>query len=127
MAHALEVRSPFLDHELVEFAAAIAPGVRMRGFDLKRVLKRAVAGLLPEEIVNRRKRGFGVPLDRWFREDLAPYVTSTLGAPDARVRAHLRGAGVDDLLAEHASGRVDHGHRLWTLLTLEVFLRRQGW
>jgi asparagine synthase (glutamine-hydrolysing) len=127
MAHALEVRSPFLDHELVEFAAAIAPGVRMRGFDLKRVLKRAVAGLLPEEIVNRRKRGFGVPLDRWFREDLAPYVTGTLGAPDARVRAHLRGAGVDDLLAEHASGRVDHGHRLWTLLTLEVFLRRQGW
>ena len=127
MAHALEVRSPFLDHELVEFAAAIAPAVRLRRFDLKRVLKRAVADLLPPEIVERRKKGFGVPVDRWFREDLATYVASTLGAPDARVRGHFDAFGLDRLLAEHARGSADHGQRLWTLLTLEVFLRRQGW
>jgi len=127
MAHALEVRSPFLDHALVEFAAAIAPNVHLRRFDLKRVLKRAVADLLPAEIIERRKKGFGVPLDRWFREDLAPYVSSTLGAADAPIRRHLDGDGVDQLLAEHARGTVDHGQRLWTLLTLDVFLRRQGW
>ncbi len=67
MAHSLEVRSPFLDTALVEFAARLPPSLKARGLSLKRVLKRSVADLLPPEILNRRKRGFGVPLDRWFR------------------------------------------------------------
>jgi asparagine synthase (glutamine-hydrolysing) len=127
MAVGLEVRAPFLDHRLVEYALRLPPATKMRGMDLKRVLKRAVADLLPEEILQRPKKGFGVPLARWFRDDLAAYVGSTLGQPDARVRAHLRGPAVDRLLQEHASGRLDRGHALWTLLTLEVFLRSRGW
>src|SRR5207248_8451364 len=70
MAHALEVRSPFLDTDLVEFASRLAPSLKVRGMALKRVLRRAVADLLPKEVLTRRKHGFGVPLDRWFREEL---------------------------------------------------------
>ena len=126
MAHGLEVRSPFLDTQLVEFASRLAPSLKVRGLSLKRVLKRAVSDLLPKEILSRPKRGFGVPLDRWFREDLAQYTQSMLGS-GARVRGHLNGAALDDLLAEHEKGAARHGHALWTLLTLELFLRRHGW
>jgi asparagine synthase (glutamine-hydrolysing) len=127
MAHGLEVRCPFLDTELIEYAAQLPPQLKARGMTLKRVLKAAVKDLLPEEIISRPKRGFGVPLDRWFREDLKAYVDSTLGADDARVKEHLSPAAVDRILAEHASRERNHGHALWTLLTLEVFLRREGW
>jgi asparagine synthase (glutamine-hydrolysing) len=126
MAHALEVRSPFLDTELLEFVARLPPSLKARGLSLKRVLKHAVADLLPPELLERSKRGFGVPLDRWFREDLQAYTESMLGA-HARVREHLQGDALDALLAEHRSGQASHGHALWTLLTLEVFLRERGW
>ncbi|MGI8873780.1 MAG: asparagine synthase (glutamine-hydrolyzing) [Egibacteraceae bacterium] len=127
MAHGLEVRSPFLDADLIALACRLPPRLKIRGLTLKRVLKAAVGDLLPPEIVNRPKRGFGVPLDRWFRADLRNYVAATLGAPDARVKHHLDPEAVDRLIAEHGSGAGNHGHALWTLLTLEVFLRREGW
>lgn len=127
MAHGLEVRAPFLDHELVEFALRLPPRTKMRGLSLKRCLKQAVAELLPPGHFDRAKRGFGVPLDRWFREDLAPYVDATLRARDARLRSHVDGRVLDRLLDEHARGTRQHGHALWTLLTLEVFLRKQQW
>ena len=127
MAHALEVRSPFLDSELVDYVTKLPAHFKLRGFDRKRILKAAVADLLPSQIIRRRKRGFGVPLDRWFREDLASYVTAMLGSPQARVRDHLVPAVIDRILAEHSSRAADHGQALWLLLTLEVFLRREGW
>jgi asparagine synthase (glutamine-hydrolysing) len=127
MAHGLEVRSPFLDTRLLALATRLHPQLKLRGIRLKRVLKAAVSDLVPEEILNRPKRGFGVPLDRWFREDLREYVASTLGANDSRVKAHLEAAAVDHIIAEHDSRVRNHGHALWTLLTLEVFLRREGW
>jgi asparagine synthase (glutamine-hydrolysing) len=126
MAHGLEVRSPFLDRELVEFAAKLPPGLKARGLSLKRVLKHSVAELLPAEILKRRKRGFGIPLDRWFREDLASYTASMLGE-GARVRGHVRPDALDAMLHEHRDGVASHGHALWTLLTLEIFLRKQDW
>jgi asparagine synthase (glutamine-hydrolysing) len=127
MAHSLEVRSPFLDTEFVALATRLRPGLKLRGIKLKRVLKAAVSDLVPEDILNRPKRGFGVPLDRWFREDLRTYVGATLGAADSRVKAHLHAGTVDRILTEHDSRERNHGHALWTLLTLEVFLRREGW
>jgi asparagine synthase (glutamine-hydrolysing) len=127
MAHALEVRSPFLDTDLMTYARGLPPSYKLRGFNRKRVLKAAVADLLPREILNRRKRGFGVPLDRWFREDLSKYVGGMLGSPNARVRGHIAPRVIDQVLADHASGARDNGQALWMLLTLEVFLRREGW
>jgi len=125
MAHGLEVRSPFLDAELLAFTSRLHPRLKARGFSLKRVLRAAVPDLVPAEIMSRPKRGFGVPLDRWFREDLRLYLAATMGSPDARVKRHLVPEAIDKLLAEHDSGARNHGHALWTLLTLEVFLRRE--
>jgi asparagine synthase (glutamine-hydrolysing) len=127
MAHALEVRSPFLDHELVELALRLPRELRIHGFTRKRVLRAATADLVPAELRRRRKRGFGVPLARWFRSDLSALLDGSLGAADARVRGLLAGDAVDALIREHRRGGADHGHALWTLLTLETFLRREGW
>ena len=127
MAHALELRSPLLDVELLEFASLLPPRLKARGMSLKRVLRAAVADIVPQEILQRPKRGFGVPLDRWFREDLRSYVGSTLGARDARVKEHLVPDAVDRMIGEHDARVRDHGEALWTLLSLEVFLRREGW
>lgn len=127
MAHGLEVRSPFLDIELARYAIQLPPRLKVGPMSLKRALKHGLRDDLPPEILRRRKRGFGVPLDRWFRKDLRGYAESMLGAPAARIRRHLRGEAVDALLAEHAAGGRQRGGALWTLLTLEVFLRRESW
>ena len=126
MAHGLEVRSPFLDIALASYAIQLPPKLKIGGLSLKRALKYALRQDLPREILRRRKHGFGVPLDRWFREDLSSYIDHMLGSPDARIRRYLRGEAVDALLAAHSSGH-RRGGALWTLLTLEVFLRREGW
>ncbi len=127
MAHGLEVRSPFLDRDLIEFAVRIPTQMKVSGPRLKHILKRAVGDLLPARLLHRRKRGFGVPIAAWFRSDLAAYVDSMLGTPHARVKQHLVGGEVDNLIRIHRSGSRDHGQLLWALLTLEVFLRREGW
>lgn len=127
MAHGLEVRSPLLDRDLLDLAFRLPPRTKVRGLSLKRVLKEAVRDLLPPEILARGKRGFSVPVDRWFREDLRPYVEAHLGARDARVRHHMSGGALDGLLTQHFSGARSRGGALWALLTLEVFLRREGW
>jgi asparagine synthase (glutamine-hydrolysing) len=127
MAHALEVRSPFLDRELIEFAARLPGRLHVRGFSLKRVLRAAVADLLPAAIIGRRKRGFGVPLDRWFRTELASYVEGRLCSSETRLREHVDATALEEIVARHRAGAEDNGHALWTLLTLEVFLRAQGW
>lgn len=127
MAHGLEVRSPFLDRELVEHALMLPDRFKVRGISLKRALKAAVADLLPPEILQRPKHGFGVPLDRWFRDELRGMLSWRIGSSSAAVRRYLDPGALDALVAEHLSGRADHGHALWTLLTLEVFLEREGW
>jgi asparagine synthase (glutamine-hydrolysing) len=126
MAHGLEVRSPFLDTDLIEFSTRLPSTLKARGPALKRVLKRALSDLLPKDILSRPKHGFGMPLDRWFREDLGAYTQSMLG-PGARLRNYLNGDALDGLLVEHQGRASNHGHALWTLLTLELFLRRHGW
>ena len=96
------------------------------GLSRKRVLKAAVADLLPREILDRRKHGFGLPLGRWFAADLAPWVDSLLCSSQSRVRSHLQAEAVDAYVADHQRSRA-HGHGIWALLTLELFLRREGW
>lgn len=126
MAHGLEVRAPLLDVELLEFTSGLPPAFKATFRGRKRVLKRAVADLLPDGLLNRRKRGFGLPLDRWLRTDLRATLESGLGQDQARVRKYLDGDALDELLAAHDGGE-SHGNALWTLLTLESFLRREGW
>jgi asparagine synthase (glutamine-hydrolysing) len=127
MAHGLEVRSPLLDRRLLEYVVRVPPAEHLRGRGLKLLLKRAVADLLPPEILSRPKRGFGVPLDRWFREDLAPETALRLTSRHARLAAYVHQPVVSRLVDEHQRGRAAHGQRLWSLLMLERFLEREGW
>lgn len=127
MAHGLEVRSPLLDVELLELAFRLPSHLKVQGFKLKRVLAAAFAKDLPPALIGRRKRGFALPLDAWFRGELRPLLVAQLGAPHSRVKKHLHPGFVDELLAAHDSGRRNHGQALWLLLTLELFLRRERW
>jgi asparagine synthase (glutamine-hydrolysing) len=123
MAHGLEARSPMLDRALIEYVATLPDGLKRRGGRGKIVLKKAVADMLPPGIVTRRKHGFGVPLGEWFRGELKPLVESLL-LDRPRVARWLRPDALKALFAEHLSGRSDRGHQLWTLLTLELWLRK---
>jgi asparagine synthase (glutamine-hydrolysing) len=123
MAHGLEARSPLLDRALFEYVAGLPDGFKRRGAQGKVVLKEAVRDLLPAPILSRRKQGFGVPLGAWFRGELRPMVEDTL-RDSPRLGRRLRTQAVHAIIDEHVSNRVDHGHHLWTLLTLELWLRK---
>jgi asparagine synthase (glutamine-hydrolysing) len=123
MAHGLEARSPLLDRPLAEYAATLPDTLKRRGRRGKLVLKQAVRDLLPEDVLRRPKHGFGVPLGEWFRGPLRPLLQDVLGR-GARLRARLRPEALDGLVEAHLAGRADRGHVLWTLLTLELWLRK---
>ena len=123
MAHGLEARSPFLDTDLATFAASLPDHYKWKGRSGKRLLKSLLAPSLPPGFLDRPKQGFGVPLDRWFRTDLREFVGDLL-SPGARVRHHLEGQEIDRLRDDHLSARADNGPRLWTLATLELWLRK---
>jgi asparagine synthase (glutamine-hydrolysing) len=121
MAHALEARSPFLDHEFMEFAAAIPFNLKVRGRVKKYILKRALAGLLPDQILHRPKMGFGVPIDHWLRHELRDMAYDTLLSPRAIGRGYFRRDSLRRLLDEHAQRKAAWHYLLWTLLMLELW------
>lgn len=123
MAVSLEARSPFLDHRVVEFAAALPTRWKLRGGEGKRILRDACADLLPGEILRRGKRGFGVPISRWFRTDLRGYLREILLDPSSLGRGYFDPARVRELVDHHQRGFRDHSYRLWALLALELWHR----
>lgn len=124
MANSLEARSPLLDHHLVEFAARIPSSLklRLRGFHTKRILKNAVRGVVPDEIIDRPKHGFAAPIGRWFRTDLSDYVRDVV-LTDRPRESYFDVKLVRRLLDEHQSGKRDHAHQIWALLTFELWHR----
>jgi asparagine synthase (glutamine-hydrolysing) len=121
MAHSLEARSPFLDHTLVEYLAAFPSNLKIRGRQLKYILRRAAADYLPKPIVRREKQGFMFPIAYWFQHELRGFIGRFL-LDSYFVRAGLfKRETVLSLLAEHQSNRVDHHVRLWMLLNLELW------
>jgi len=121
MAHSLEGRSPFLDHELAEFVARLPIRLKLRGLDSKHVLKCALRHHLPRSILHRAKQGFGIPIGHWFRHDLRTVAYAVLLDPPSLRRGILDGQAVRALLDEHVSGKVNHGYRIWQLLFLELW------
>jgi len=126
MAHGLECRAPILDYRVVEFAAALPVKLKYRFGCGKRLLREAFGDLLPREVFTRRKMGFGVPLDSWFRRELKPLGDDLLLSPGARCRAFFRPEAVAGLWNDHQSGRYDTSNRLWALVMLEAWLREWG-
>jgi asparagine synthase (glutamine-hydrolysing) len=123
MAHSLETRCPLLDYRVVELAAAWPASLKYRRGRGKRVLEQAFGDLLPREVFTRRKMGFGVPLGIWLRSELSSLTEELLGEDAVSRRGWFRPEAVRRLIAEHRSGRLDHGARLWALLVLEQWCR----
>lgn len=123
MAASIESRVPYLDHELVEFAAALPPRAKLRGWRTKVVLRDALRTLVPEEIITRRKMGFPVPIGRWLRSEHWPLVEEFVMGPRARARGLFDPSYVRRLAIEHRDGLANHGDRLWLLINLEMWQR----
>ncbi len=122
MANSLEVRAPFLDRCLVEYALQLPTSLMIRGTRRKWVLRKAFADTLPPENLARRKQGFGVPIGRWLRQELRPLLGDVVLSTAALQRGYLRPDAIRGLVDEHLDG-VDHSHRLWSLLMLELWHR----
>ncbi len=122
MANSLEARSPFLDHKVMEFAARLPAGLKVKGRSLKYLLKKFAGRLLPADTLRRRKQGFGVPVGEWMRGVLRPLVEDTVLSPRAAGRGYFRADAVARLCREHFAGR-DHSFQLWALLWLELWHR----
>lgn len=123
MAHSLECRAPFLDHHVVELAAAMPLRLKLRGGRGKRILLETFGGLLPKRVQRRRKMGFGVPLDHWFRHELKDFTREVLLDPATLGRGYFRPEAVTRLVDDHQAGVFDHSYRLWSLLFFELWHR----
>ncbi|HVM69432.1 MAG TPA: asparagine synthase (glutamine-hydrolyzing) [Gaiellaceae bacterium] len=123
MAASLELRAPLLDHEVVELGLSLPDRLKASRTRGKLALRRAFAAELPPQVLDAPKRGFGVPIARWLREDLRELARDALLDDAARARGWFRPGAVERLLREHADGVVDHGARLWALLMLELWQR----
>lgn len=124
MLHSLEVRAPYLDHELVEFACSLSPGLKLKGLTAKYILKEAARGLLPEKIIHRPKKGFGVPIAKWIKSDLKEMFQETLSEETISREGLFNPKFVGRLLAEHLSRRKDHRKLLWTLFVFESWRQK---
>lgn len=120
MAHSLEVRAPLLDYRVVEFAASLPSRLKIRRGTQKLILKKAVSNHLPATIINRRKHGFTVPLDRWFRKELAPLVRERLLESDS-LGEFFSLNSIDELWNEQKSQKSNHGTLLWSLLSFSLW------
>ena len=120
MAASLEVRSPLLDQEIVNFAASLPISLKIKGFKTKYIFKKVMEKYLPQEIVHRKKKGFGIPLSRWFANELYGKTKELFQTPDQffNTNALLK------LLEEHRQKKYDHRKKLFTVLALKLWLRK---
>jgi asparagine synthase (glutamine-hydrolysing) len=124
MATSLEVRSPFLDPEVIEFALRLPASIRLRGRTGKYVLRQLMTGRLPDEILTRQKVGFGVPLNQWLRESQRELVIDYLSPSRLRAQNLLDAEAVAGIVDEHLTGRADRGHQVWLLLLFQLWHER---
>ena len=126
MASSIELRVPFLDHRVVECAAAIPSKYKIRGAETKRVLRRAIHGRLPASVLNRRKVGFPTPLSIMFRGELFDYAHDLLLSERARARGYFSPERVRNLLYDHRARRASNERQIWQLVVLEEWHRQFG-
>ncbi|QQS40081.1 MAG: asparagine synthase (glutamine-hydrolyzing) [Acidobacteriota bacterium] len=122
MAVSLEVRAPFLDHKVAEFSASLPAEYKLKGRTSKYILKKAVKGLLPDEIISRPKKGFGIPVAEWLKGRLNPLLRELLSEERLKTQGIFEPAYVSRLIAEHESGQANHYKQLWTLLVFQLWI-----
>ena len=121
MAWSLEARVPFLDTVVTNFALSLPARHKVRGLEKKRLLRKAVAPLLPRQVVHGRKRGFSIPAAAWLRNELEGFARETLAPETLRRQGYLRPEAVTAILDEHVSGREDRSRQLWGLLAFTLW------
>ncbi len=124
MANSLEARSPFLDHHLMEFAASLPAGYKVRGLVKKYILKKAIDKIIPRENIYRRKMGFGVPIGGWFRTEMKDFLRENLLSEKSMGRGYFKPEIIRNIVDEHVEGRADWAYKLWALLMLELWHKR---
>ncbi len=122
MAHSLEARSPLLDHELLELTARMPSSLKLKGFKRKHVFKEMLRGLVPDETLDRKKSGFRLPLDRWFRTDCKDFVSDRLLRSDSKLWSMMERPAVEKFLKDYHSSKVDYSDHVWALLWLDEWL-----
>ena len=123
MAVSLECRVPFLDHRLVELASQIPAHYKLPNGRLKGLLKDSLKGVLPDSIINRRKRGFGAPVGAWFKQELMPLRGELLGRPTIEKRGLLDQETVGRICSDHDRGREDYTDLILVMMNLEIWSR----
>jgi asparagine synthase (glutamine-hydrolysing) len=123
MANSLEVRVPILDHKLVEFAARIPFGLKLKGRTTKYILKKAMRNRLPSRTLRKRKWGFTIPVDSWLREDLRSFSDSLLFDKKTQNRGFFNPAAVKEIIEKQRTGRFNLGYLIWSLLIFEIWAR----
>ena len=126
MAHSLEVRVPFLDTVVADFALALPSRLKVHGWSKKRLLRRAMAPLLPAEILGGRKKGFSIPAAAWLRGELQPFAREVLSAEVVRAQGFFQAETVTRLLDDHVAGREDRSRQLWGLMCFSLWFERQA-
>ena len=124
MAHSLEVRPPFLDHRLIEFAARLPERFKIRGARQKFLLRKTMRRRIPESILSRPKAGLDIPAHEWFRGPLLPLLADTLNDVGAGVESLFNLDEVRSLFDRHLARTANAGYQLWGLLTLFLWIRR---
>jgi asparagine synthase (glutamine-hydrolysing) len=119
MATSLEARAPFLDRAVIELAFRMPGSLKLRGYQRKHILKKAMSGKLPAGILNRRKEGFSIPMKNWLRHELRPLMESLLSRERVEARGLFAWPAVERLLREHATGGKNHAHQLFPLMVFE--------
>jgi asparagine synthase (glutamine-hydrolysing) len=123
MAASVECRAPLVDYELIELAGRIPSNLKVRGFTMKYLFKKAVAPWLPKEVIQRKKRGFGAPVGSWLRRELQPLIQDLLSEQEVRKRGIFQWSGVQAILDAHQSQRADYTDQVFALLALEIWCR----
>lgn len=121
MAYSLEIRSPYLDHEFMELTAKIPANLKLRGFNKKYIFKKLARKYLPNECIDRPKQGFGIPLDKWFKNELVDYFREIV-LQNRKMQEIFQIKEIEKMLKEHQTGKINYGYKLWSLLTLAHWL-----
>ncbi len=126
MAHSLEVRPPFLDHRIVEFAARLPENLKIHGSSLKYVLRELMRDKLPSSVLNRKKEGFDIPAHGWFRTTLKPLLLETITERAVKELGIFEWSAVEAIMKAHLERHANYGYHLWGLLTLFLWVKRWG-
>lgn len=122
-AHAIEIRPPMIDYRVTEFAASLPCNMKLRGRGLKYILRCVASRYMPQELIDRPKQGFGFPIARWLRTDLAKFMQTLFSESRFVALGIFHQEAIDRLVTEHISGKADHNFRLWILINLEIWYR----